>query len=567
MRQSNSALTHRPDVYALEFWGDASRGFLSNAWAALEKTGECARGYPWTRRAPRGARFDRGAGTTVAIYHLHVKNISRRDGRSAVAAAAYRAGETLWNEAEEKESAFGGKRDVVASEIRLPAGAPAWMAERGRLWNAVEAGEKRKDARLAKEIEFSLPRELPTAVWLDVARQMADVFVARGHVVDLAIHEDGAGHNPHVHLLLATRSVAAEGFGLKIRESDAHAFVTEARKTWTSLANAALGKVGYEAQIDDRSNAARGIARPPTKHRGPDPAERRARRWERTMDHDTLEARRELLAEREVRERYPLLSARPDWPPEQRSAVGGLNGAEREEWQRFWREVDQRRWEPEVTDRRAPDFDEARVHVERGDVPVLPESTPSSQITSPFTRREIEQALPVWRELREAVLERLRAEGFDMDDPGNWRRVASALREMEGKIQWLYTLEAVRDAVQGPDQHPDPNGRPISGQQLDSAERDMLDEHSRATEPALQPDRLPAAERANAANAVQRANAIEISDREVDDYRLAPHESRLDWLEMAEASKDSVREADDNRLDWLGEAVRGRDGSERDRER
>jgi len=74
----------------------------------------------------------------VAIYHLHVKNIRRGDGRSAVAAAAYRAGETLPNEAEEKDSAFGGWLEVTFTEIRLPAGAPAWMTDRAKLWNAVE---------------------------------------------------------------------------------------------------------------------------------------------------------------------------------------------------------------------------------------------------------------------------------------------------------------------------------------------------------------------------------------------------------------------------------------------
>ncbi len=144
----------------------------------------------------------------------------RRDGRSAVAAAAYRAGETLPNEVEEKDSAFAGKRDVVFTEIRLPPKSPGWMSDRATLWNAVEAAEKRRDARLAKEIEFSLPRELAPAVWIKVAREMADIYVSQGHVVDIAIHEDGKGNNPHVHLMLATRAVGADGFKLKLRDAD-----------------------------------------------------------------------------------------------------------------------------------------------------------------------------------------------------------------------------------------------------------------------------------------------------------------------------------------------------------
>lgn len=85
----------------------------------------------------------------MAIYHLNVKNISRGDGRSVV--AAYRAGEVLPNDAEEKLSDFGGRRDVIACGIHLPVGTPEWMADRTALWNAVELAEKRHDARLAKE--------------------------------------------------------------------------------------------------------------------------------------------------------------------------------------------------------------------------------------------------------------------------------------------------------------------------------------------------------------------------------------------------------------------------------
>ncbi|MGY8632565.1 MobA/MobL family protein [Bradyrhizobium sp. 14AA] len=215
----------------------------------------------------------------MAIYHLHVKNISRRDGRSAVASSAYRAGETLPNEAEEKDSAFGGRRDVVFTEIRLPADATAWMPDRARLWNAVEAAEKRKDACLAKEIEFALPRELDRAIWIEVAREMADTYVTLGHIVDAAIHEDGKGNDPHAHLMLTTRAVGADRFKLKLRDADGVAVVSEARETWAKIANAALGKAGAEVEIDARSNAGRGIDTTPTKHQGPDPALRRARRW------------------------------------------------------------------------------------------------------------------------------------------------------------------------------------------------------------------------------------------------------------------------------------------------
>ncbi len=214
----------------------------------------------------------------MAIYHLSVKNISRGDGRSVVAAAAYRAGEVLVNDTEEKLSDFAGRRDVITSGIRLPAGAPEWMADRTALWNAVELAEKRHDARLAKEIEFALPRELPRSVWLTVAHAMADAYTAHGFVADFAIHDDGTQHNPHVHILLTTRVITPQGFGPKIRSADGRQFVAEARATWEQIANAALNKAGVAVTIDSRSYAKRKLDRTPGQHRGPAPQERRARR-------------------------------------------------------------------------------------------------------------------------------------------------------------------------------------------------------------------------------------------------------------------------------------------------
>lgn len=214
----------------------------------------------------------------MAIYHLNVKNISRGDGRSVVAAAAYRAGEVLPNDAEEKLSDFGGRRDVIACGIRLPAGAPDWMADRTTLWNAVELAERRHDARLAKEIEFALPRELPRTAWLAVAHAMTDAYTVQGFVADFAIHDDGTQHNPHVHILLTTRVITPEGFGPKIRSADGREFITNARATWERIANSALKAVGVAATIDSRSYAKRKLDRQAGQHRGPDKQERRARR-------------------------------------------------------------------------------------------------------------------------------------------------------------------------------------------------------------------------------------------------------------------------------------------------
>ena len=97
----------------------------------------------------------------MAIYHLSMKPLTRASGRSAVAAAAYRAAERLENERDGLVHDYTKRSGVEHAEIVLPAGAEAeWARDRSALWNAAEAAEKRKDARVAREIEVALPHEL-----------------------------------------------------------------------------------------------------------------------------------------------------------------------------------------------------------------------------------------------------------------------------------------------------------------------------------------------------------------------------------------------------------------------
>src|SRR3954464_6080959 len=147
--------------------------------------------------------------------------ISRSSGRSAVAAAAYRSASTLLDEREARTHDFSHKTDVVHSEILLPASAPERWSDRGVLWNAVEAAEKRKDAQLAREVEFALPRELSREEGVALARDFVQrAFVSRGMVADLNVYwlVDAHGEaKPHARVMLTLREVGPEGFGPKVR--------------------------------------------------------------------------------------------------------------------------------------------------------------------------------------------------------------------------------------------------------------------------------------------------------------------------------------------------------------
>ena len=96
----------------------------------------------------------------MAIYHFSVKNVSRSDGRSAVAAAAYRSGEKLIDERQGKEQDYTRKTGVEFTKIYAPENTNPELLDRNQLWNTVEKVERRKDANLAREFEIAFPHEL-----------------------------------------------------------------------------------------------------------------------------------------------------------------------------------------------------------------------------------------------------------------------------------------------------------------------------------------------------------------------------------------------------------------------
>src|SRR5579872_7613581 len=203
----------------------------------------------------------------MAIYHLHVKVIGRKSGASAVASAAYRSGSRLRDERLDRSHDFSGKRGVVHSEVMLPENAPEAWSERGRLWNDVEAFEIRKDAQLAREIEFALPREMTERQGIELARDFVQgEFVDRGMIADLNVHWDMAEDGmpkPPAHVMLSMRSVDENGFGQKVRDWNRTAMVERWRERWAELANERLAELDIDARIDHRSLEAQGIALEP----------------------------------------------------------------------------------------------------------------------------------------------------------------------------------------------------------------------------------------------------------------------------------------------------------------
>lgn len=269
----------------------------------------------------------------MAIYHLSVKAIGRGAGRSATAAAAYRAGACIHDERTGLDFDYTHKADVLHSELILPGGG---SADRAAFWNALELHHKRQDAIVAREVETALPAELSPEQRQDLAvgfaRELADRY---GVAADVALHaprpisDAEIERNPHqhhdidlelgrhngnwhAHILLSACRVSPQGeLGRKAVELDPihcqrhhiENLAERERARWAERANHALEQAGHEPQLDPRSHAERGFDHEPTQHLGPAAAgyERRTgqpshKRLNHEQDAGEAQARREELS-------------------------------------------------------------------------------------------------------------------------------------------------------------------------------------------------------------------------------------------------------------------------------
>ena len=237
----------------------------------------------------------------MALFHLSVTQTKRSAGQSAIASAAYRAGERLYSEYYGEYSDYTRKGGVICSDILLPSHAPPEYADRQTLWNAVEKAERGKNAQLAYSFDIALQNEFSLEENIALARQfLLENFVSRGMVVDFAVHqpdrEDGGIPNPHFHVLCPIRPIEQNGkWGLKqrrvyeldedgnrIRDQNGK-FVFNAvpttdwgspetlehwREAWAELCNAKFAEKGIDVRIDHRSYERQGVELLPTVHEG-----------------------------------------------------------------------------------------------------------------------------------------------------------------------------------------------------------------------------------------------------------------------------------------------------------
>lgn len=234
----------------------------------------------------------------MAQYRFSAQVIKRSDGRSAVAAAAYRAGERLTDERLDMPFDYRSRDGVEHTEIMLPAGADQGLANRSVLWNQVEAAEKRGDAQVAREVQLSLPHELSFEQRRELVRDYVQTaFVDRGMVADIAMHrpdKHGDDRNFHAHVMLTTRPVDGIGFAGKAREWNSRETLADWRQSWAETQNRHLARaLGEQApRVSHRSLEDQGLEREATIHLGPTASaiERKGERSERGQVNRDVQA-------------------------------------------------------------------------------------------------------------------------------------------------------------------------------------------------------------------------------------------------------------------------------------
>lgn len=194
----------------------------------------------------------------MAIFHMQARVISRANGHSSTAAAAYRHGLKIEDFKTGEVFDYTRKSGVSGSIILLPAGADPRLSDPAFLWNEVEKSEKRADAQVAREFDIALPVELNNeqkkALAVDYCREH---FTDKGMIADIAFHKLDSD-NPHFHVMLTTRRLTPDGAGFASKKERAwndRDQLQEWRKGWADTANEHLAMAGIDAKIDHRSLA------------------------------------------------------------------------------------------------------------------------------------------------------------------------------------------------------------------------------------------------------------------------------------------------------------------------
>lgn len=241
------------------------------------------------------------------IYHMEVSTLSRGKGRSLGASLSYISGKKI-HDSYSGRNHHHRRTDLVQCRVYYPPDAPKELADIQYLCDELNKAEKRKDARTGRLFICSLPNELPPGEWARIVNEfIQENFVSQGLCAVAAIHRGKlpSNHpksNPHVHIIVSTRTVGPEGFNpKKDREHNQRSYIEIWRRAWARVQNRAYERCHVKKRVSHESLRVQGVERKPTRHvsyvdlqRG----ERQRRIQEKERELARLERNRELSREK-----------------------------------------------------------------------------------------------------------------------------------------------------------------------------------------------------------------------------------------------------------------------------
>ena len=220
----------------------------------------------------------------MAIYHVTTKPVSRSNGHSATAKSAYISGEKITDDRTGEIFDYTKKSGVIEHEIILPRELKLSINS-NELWNKAEQAENRKDARVSREWEISLPHELNSKQRKILAQDITKLLADKYNIAcQYALHnpsKEGDQRNYHVHILTTTRTIDNEGnLGEKatlefsntkldklgLERSDKQ--ITNIRAEVADKINLHLERANIQEKVSHLSLEARGINNIATVHKG-----------------------------------------------------------------------------------------------------------------------------------------------------------------------------------------------------------------------------------------------------------------------------------------------------------
>lgn len=243
-------------------------------------------------------------------YHVEVSPLSRGKGRSLGSVLSYISGKEVHDNYSGKT--YRHRRfDLVQFRVYLPPSAPNALRDLQCLCDELNKVEKRKDARTGRLFICSLPNELMPGEWARIVNEfIQENFVSQGLCAVAAIHRGKlpSNHpksNPHVHIIVSTRTVGPEGFNpKKDREHNQRSYIEIWRRAWARVQNRAYERCHVKKRVSHESLRVQGVERKPTRHvsyvdlqRGE--RQRRIQAKELARELARLEQERELTREQE----------------------------------------------------------------------------------------------------------------------------------------------------------------------------------------------------------------------------------------------------------------------------